>query len=415
MNDLAATDFRLSQAYIERQPVVDRKGEIFGYELVHHVPEGQEASLAGSAAVLAHLLGNLDSGWLPEGRRVFMQADLSLLDDEDFLSLLPDGRVVLDLITEPGIEDGGVTEARLQTCDRLRARNIGLGIADWRLAAHSPELLIRAGFVKFDIQGEDSYELYEHLTHLARFPARKIARGVTDGKRYTFCHDMGFDYFQGYFFTRPEIVPEKENSPSLALLVQLFDLVGANAEPRELEAVLKRDPGLVLKLLGYINSAGMGVGRKVTSITQAIALLGYRQLYRWVALLLYTASGDAAPPALMKTVLARSRFIELAGQSCLPRHEQENLFMVGMLSMLDVAFGIPLPKALSRLPIPTRIMRAVLEHEDTLGQLLLLAEAVEQGQAAVVASLASALGLSTWQVNNFQFESMAWAESLALG
>lgn len=401
----------VTQAYIERQPVVDRKGEIFGYELIHHVPANDEANLASSAAVLAHLLGNLDAGWLPEGRRVFMETDLSLLDDEDFLALLPCGRVVLDLT---GAADA-VNETVLATCDRLRGLDVGLCIRSWALAANSPELLIRANFVKFDVSGEESYDLYDHLTHLKRFPARKIGRGVADGKHYKFCHDMGFDYFQGYFFTRPEIAPAKEGSPAMALLVQLFDLVGANAEPPQIEAVLKRDPGLVLKLLGFINSAGMGVGRKVTSIQQAIVLLGYKQLYRWVALLLYTAQGgDATPPALMRTVLARSRFIELAGQHCLPRHEQDNLFMVGMLSLLDVAFGVPLSTALAKLPIPARITRAVLEREGPQGQLLMLAEAAEQGQTAMVASLAGTLGLELQDINRFQFESMGWAESLAL-
>ena len=171
----------------------------------------------------------------------------------------------------------------------------------------------------------------------------------------------------------------------------------------------------MLKLLGYINSAGMGMGRKVTSIGHAIQILGYKQLYRWVALLLYTSGNNAAPSALMKTVLARSRFIEITGRKVLPKHEQDNLFMVGMLSLLDVVFGLPLDKALAKLPLPEKISRAILEHEGIHGHLLQLAEAVESGEYEILGSLATTLGLELGDINAAQMEAVGWAESLALG
>jgi EAL and modified HD-GYP domain-containing signal transduction protein len=414
MNEPLRTGNAVQQAYIERQPIVDRNGEIVGYELYYYPakqPQGStENTLEASAAVLAHLLGNLDAGWLPEGKRVFLNTHIDLLTDADFLALLPDNRVVLDLHGAPDV----VGEEMLRACDGLRRRNIGIALDGWPLAERSPELLIRAGYVKLDVVGDDAFTFYEHFAELAPYPLKKIAKHVGNGKEYRFCRDVGFDLFQGYFFTRPEIVVEKEVSTSLAQLVQLFDLVGANAEPKEIEAVFKRDPTLVLKLLGYINSAGMGVGRKVTSIGHAIQILGYRQLYRWVALLLYTAGSNAAPSALMKTVLARSRFIEIVGRQVLPKHEQDNLFMVGMLSLLDVVFGLPLDKALAKLPLLERISRAILDHEGIHGQLLRLAEAVEGGEYEILDSLATSLRLELADINAAQMEALGWAESLAL-
>ncbi len=401
------------QAYLERQPIVDRQGDTFGYELSYRSSDGAEPDdfgLAAASAVLAHVLDSLDMGWLPSGKRVFINADIEVLTDADFLALLPEGRVVLNLHGDPARVD----EETLRGCDALKLREIGICLDGSALLAGSPELLIRANFVKLDLAGSDSYSLYDEIQHLASYPARKIAKQVSNGKEYSFCHGMGIDLFQGYFFTRPEIIVEKEMNTSIAQLVQLFELVGASAEPRELEVVFKRDPALMVKLLGYINSAGMGVGRKVTSIHQAIVLLGYRQLYRWVALLLYTAGNTAAPAALMKTVLTRSRFIELLGQTILPKHAQENLFMIGMLSLLDVVFGQSLPKALARLPLPDQIVRAILDHEGIHGRLLMLAEAAEQSEWETVRSLAEELQLTAGDINRMQIEAMIWAESLAL-
>jgi len=412
MNAPHSPEISSQQALIERQPIIDRNGDTLGYELYAYPGRAEDGtpsnSLEGSAAVLAHLLGNMDGSWLPEGKRVFLNADIALLDDADFLALLPEGLIVLDLHGAPG----AVTEAALTTIDELRRRDIAISLDGFDLAGESEELLVRATYIKLATDSENSYALYGHFDRLKDYPVKKIAKHVGNGSEYKFCRDVGFDYFQGYFFTRPEILPERELNTGLANLVEVFDLVGQGAEPGKIEQAFKRDPTLVVKLLGYINSAGMSRGRKVTSIAHAIQILGYKQLYRWVALLLYTAGNAAAPAALMKTVLTRSRFIESAGRRVLPAHEQDNLFMVGMLSMLDVVFGLPLAKALAKLPLPDHLTRAILGYEGQVGMLLSLAEALEQRRYEHIESLANALGLTLQDVNVAQLEAIRWAESL---
>lgn len=411
MNAPRGPEIGLEHPFIERQPIVDRDGDTLGYELYAHPGPGGGAQASGalekSAAALAHLLGNMDGGWLPEGKRIFIDADIALLDDADFLALLPDGWIALDLRGNPD----NIGENALSAIDELRRRDIALSLDGFSLADKSPELLIRASYIKLPTDG-DSYALYEQFDRIKDYPLRKIAKHVADGSQYKFCRDVGFDFFQGYFFTRPEILPEREMSAGMTNLIEVFDLVGRNAEPARIEQAFKRDPALAVKLLGYINSAGMSRGRKVTSIAHAIQILGYRQLYRWVALLLYTAGHAAAPAALMKTVLARSRFIESAGRQILPAHEHDHLFMVGMLSMLDVVFGLPLARALAKLPLPEALTRAILGYEGPLGALLSLAEALEQRRYEVIESRAASLGLGLQEVNAAQLDALRWAESL---
>lgn len=413
MNEPLRQEIALQHPLIERQPIVDRHGEILGYELYAYTGptcDGRPSnSLEGSAIALAHLIGNMDGNWLPEGRRVFLNADISLLDDADFLSLLPDELIVLDLHGKPA----DTTEARLQAIDELRRRGILISLDGFTFAAESPELLVRATYLKLATD-QDGYRVYEHFAHLKHYPVKKIAKHVGNGREYTFCRDVGFDYFQGYFFTRPEIQTDVEASSGMTNLIEVFDLVGQNAAPGRIELAFKRDPALVVKLLGYINSAAMSRGRKITSIAHAVHILGYKQLYRWVALLLYTAGNTAAPAALMKTVLTRSRFIETAGRPVLPAHEHDNLFMIGMLSLLDVVFGLPLAKALAKLPLPEPLLKAILGYEGRLGKLLLLAEALEQSRYAAIESLATELGLSLQEVNTAQLDALRWAESISL-
>lgn len=413
MNQPIPLPAELHSAWIERQPLVGRDGDTVGYELRQHASGIADSAepLTDSAAVLAHLLGDLDEDWLPGGKRIFLQADLSLLADNDFLGLLPDGRVVLDL--SGSLSAGaGVNEEMLVACDGLRRRRIALCIEEWSLVEASPDLLIRAEFVKLDVSALDPFIFYQRYSRLKDLPVRCIACSVRDGGQYRFCRDAGFQLFQGYFFTRPEIVPAREPGAGLAQLVRIFDLVGAQATPREIEEAFKHDPTLMLKLLGYINSAGMGMVRKVTSVAHAVQILGYKQLYRWVALLLYTAGKGETPAVLMKTVLTRSRLIELLGRDIVPRHEQDNLFVVGMVSLLDVVFGRPLIEVLARLPLPEVVVRAALDHEGTLGLLLMLAEALEAGELDRVASLAAALGLDEARINQSQWDAIRWAEKL---
>lgn len=403
------------QKYLGRQPVLDRERKIIGYELFHQ-PASETASaatekgLSASAQILVNLLSNLDSFWPPAGRQIFINVDIAVLLDPDFLALLPEGHIVLDLYGK-----AEVTPELLAACDGLRARKIGLSLDDPELLQADDALLAKADFFKLDIARHDPTELFDLLARLEKFPARRLAKKVETGKDFKFCLDAGFDCFQGYYFARPETITEKAINPGQMNLIDLLNLVGQNAEGADIEKVFKRDPALMVKLLGYINSPAMGLSRKATAIPQAIALIGYRQLYRWVALLLYTAGNTVIPPALTLTVLTRSRLIELLGKGKLPRQEQDNLFVVGMLSMLGVILETPLEKVVEKLHLSEEIAQALLKQEGSYGPFLALAEATENCDVPRMTALGSQLGLAPEDVNGAHLAAISWAEALNSG
>ena len=410
------------QNYLGRQPVLDRERKIIGYELFYQsgaevAQPGAEAAAAGaesdlnaSAQVLVGVLNNLDSGWLPEGKPVFIRIGIEQLLDPDFVALLPDGRIVLDIYGQ-----AAVTPDLLAACRSLRARRIGLALDDAGLLVEGGALLAEVDFFKIAIGEHDPTELFELLGRLEQFPAKRVAKKVENGRDFKFCLDAGFDYFQGYYFARPEILAEKAVNPGQMNLIELLNLVGRSADAAEIERVFKRDPVLMVKLLGFINSPAMGLARKITAIPQALALIGYRQLYRWVALLLYTAGSSVIPPALTLTVLTRARLIELLGKDKLPRQEQDNLFVVGMLSMLGVILEMPLEKVLPKLHIAEEIALALLKREGLYGPFLELAEAAENCDARRMSELAASLGLTPEDVNEAHLAAISWAEAMSGG
>jgi hypothetical protein len=171
---------------------------------------------------------------------------------------------------------------------------------------------------------------------------------------------------------------------SRALSLQLAQLVAADAHTHEIEALLRKDPTLSYHLLRLVNSLGIGAGRRITSFSQAILILGRQQLRRWVNLMLFAARpGDPRSAMLLARVAVRGRMLELLSRNRgADRQGQDQAFITGMFSLLGVLFGMPLAEVLEPLSMSTSVHGALLEHEGELGAMLRLCQACEQGDSA---------------------------------
>ncbi len=404
----------MSLSIVGRQPVLDKSRKIIGYELYYRARADSErarydSELKASAMVLVSLLSDFGSTWLIEGKLVFLIVTPEMLTDEDFLALLPAGRVVLEVRGK--IE---FSPELLACFDNLRTRQIGICLNISDLSGKGLEFLKRSNFIDFDLKYTDSELLVANFSRIEKFPAKIIARKIEDGYTYKFCLDLGFDYFQGYYFNRPENLKEQSISPSQESLILLLNMLKSDEDVEKIEAVFKRDPALVVKLLGFVNCAAFGVGNKIKSIGNAIAMIGYSQLYRWVALLIYTSGDNPAPQSVVRGILTRSRFMELLGTIRDPGMKHDTLFIAGMLSMLDTLFGTPLDKVLTKLQISGPIVAALLQKEGTVGAFLELAESCESVDLPRIDELAERLELKPMEVNHAHIEAIAWAEGIEL-
>jgi hypothetical protein len=197
---------------------------------------------------------------------------------------------------------------------------------------------------------------------------------------------------------------------SRALALQLVQQVAADADTHEIEALLRRDPTLSYHLLRLVNSLGMGTGRKITSFSQAILILGRQQLRRWLNLMLFAAKeGDVRSAILLSRVAVRARAIEmLAKARGLDKPTQEQGFMVGMFSLLGILFGMPLAEVLAPLAISENVQRALLGHEGDLGALLKLVESAEGAKLSELSDQLSALQLDADEFNAVIVEAYNW-------
>ena len=195
--------------------------------------------------------------------------------------------------------------------------------------------------------------------------------------------------------------------------LQMVQLVAADADTHEIEALLRRDPTLSYNLLRLVNSLGVGSGRRITSFVQALLMLGRQQLRRWLNLMLFAArQGDVRSAMLFSRVALRARALELLARSDgLDKNTQEQGFMTGMFSLLGVLFGMPLGELLAPLALGEAVHAALLRREGELGALLALFETAERGDLEGVAARLDALQIRRQEFNDAMVDAAIWMQA----
>lgn len=220
----------------------------------------------------------------------------------------------------------------------------------------------------------------------------------------------GKQWLSGDWYLAPPPRSTSTQAASRALSLKLMQLVATDADTCEIEAIFRQEPVLAYHLLRLVNSLGVGVGRHISSFSQAILILGRQQLKRWLNLMLFAASRDDYRSAmLIARVAVRARSMELLAKAVgLDRWHQEQAFMVGMFSLLGVLFGMPLPEILSPLKLSDLLDDALLGHEGDIGCFLQCIESSERLDEMHVLALLAQIGLSTEDWNRLTLEAHLW-------
>jgi len=217
-------------------------------------------------------------------------------------------------------------------------------------------------------------------------------------------------WLAGDWYLAPPPKVTSHQATSRALSLKLLQKVAADADTREIESIFRQDPVLAYHLLRLVNSLGVGVGRPISSFSQAILILGRQQLKRWLNLMLFAAGqDDYRSSMLLARVAVRARSMELLAKAGgLDRSEQDRAFMAGMFSLLGILFGMPLSEVLEPLSLNASLSGAVLRGEGELGRLLQTVEGFERGDDTSLFSLLDDLNISTDEFNLINFEAHQW-------
>lgn len=401
------------QAFIGRQPILDVKQQIMGYELLfRHNATATDAviedDLKACARVLVNTLSDMGAQWLLGDKLAFINVNEEMLHS-DLLELLPPKRTVLEIL-----ETVPATEAVVARCQDLRKQGFMIALDDHVPSAELAPLLACADYIKIDIAQSGMEAAAKIHAQLKSLSVKIIAEKVETRQQFETCKKLGFHYFQGYYFAHPETLAAKIINPSYAAVLDLLNLVSKDADAKLVEEGFKRDPALSFKLLRYINSVGFGLSCEIQSIRHALTILGTKQLYRWLTLLMVTAGENTTAPALMKTAITRGRLTELLGQDYFDKKDRDNLFIVGVFSLLDAMLEMPMDHVLEKVLLPEPVTDALLTQEGIYGPFLQLAQACEDADRDRVKALADSLQFDPNKINDCHIAALSWVEGLGI-
>jgi EAL and modified HD-GYP domain-containing signal transduction protein len=391
----SAGDADASLRFVARQPIFDRERRLVGYELLYRAHQGAATSAGGaspvqmSSSTLVH--GVLDIGLDqltgPVPAWVNVPRDMLL---SEALDVLPPKRVVLEIL-ETVTPDAEVVAA----CQRLAAKGFTLALDDF-VGGEEWEPLVRlAKIVKFDVLPLDEAALKPQIARVRRHGAKLLAERIEDQAAFTHCVGLGFDYFQGYHFRKPEVMQRKTLPVGMARIAKLMALVGnPNVSDADIEAELRGDPGLSVKLLRIVNNASTGF-HGVSSLRHAIQLSGRRALHHWLAMLFVSsvpATNDVDREASLEA-LERGRFCELLALEQGNREQADPAFLVGLLARVDQRLGIPMRDLVQQLGVSEDVSAALNGEPGPHTPLLTLATAYAGGEWERVDDVARPLGV----------------------
>lgn len=403
-----------SEFFVGRQSILDRHQDLAGFELLFRSGQKNSAQflngVTATSSVINHAFNELGFKTVLGKYRGFINVDDQLLMD-DMIELLPKEQVVIELLESIEINDTVV-----ERCKHLKSLGYMLALDD--VNQYSDNLDPLRGcidIVKIDLKLSGLNNLAETLSHLRDWPIKLLAEKVDTHEEARHCLDAGFHLFQGYYFAKPIIITGKRLSHSELALMRLLGMVMSDAETNQIEQVFKQNPGLSFNLLRLTNSAASGSHGKITSIGNAITILGRRQLQRWLQLLIYTNDSKAAfPDPLLQLAATRGKCMELLVQNIDSNSKtlEDQAFMVGIMSLMDTLLGMPLTEIISPLNPPTEVRDALLSRTGLLGKLLSLIEQLEKYDMEAASELLEELTpLSIEQVNKAGIESLAWSNS----
>jgi c-di-GMP-related signal transduction protein len=396
-------------SYVARQPILTVDEKVYGYELLfrdgieNHFRE-TDADTASRRTLDTSLQMGLEL--LCDSRRGFVNCTRDTLL-KDYMTLLPSTLAVVEVLESVPVDDLVVAALK-----RLKQAGYLVALDDFTLNDPREPLTEFADIIKVDIRQTTSEQYAVMITKYGSWLRHMLAEKVETREEFTAAKKAGFTYFQGYFFRRPEVLQAKEIPASRLNYLRLLSAVSQpELNPREFESMIKHEVSICYRLLRYLNSAAFGIKNEVHSVRHALALLGEREVRRWVRLVATLTIGENRSSELVASAMVRARFCELLA----PRipHGESDLFLMGMLSMVDAILEIPMISVLEAIPLDHETKALLLGAPSKLRPLYDLMLARESGNWQSTAECSRILGLSESEVAEAFWQAMQWARQIS--
>jgi EAL and modified HD-GYP domain-containing signal transduction protein len=401
--------------FLARQPILGRNQRLVAFELLFRSADAPEANIvdhaAATAAVISHA-SQLGMQRVVGERLAFVNVDEIVLMS-DFVRFLPHDKVILEILE--------TVKATPEVIARIvELRSFGFKFALDDVVAESEDiskLIDLVDIVKIDVRAVPEGTLAALVKTFTLPGIKLLAEKVETVEEYKMCMELGFEYFQGYYFARPAILSGKKIAPSELVILNLLQLITSEADDRELEMTVKRDPLISLNLLRLVNTPAAGARRHIDSLGEALVVLGREQLQRWLQILLYATPGAAVElnSPLLQMATTRGKLMELMTRK-LPAPQRAGAsasFTVGIMSLMDALFSMSMHDVLETVVVAPEVRAALLEREGVLGEMLKIIELLENPKrGSQLSKSIKAIGLTVKEVREIELEAFSWVNQL---
>lgn len=408
---------RVREFFLARQPILDRNQDLIAYELLFRNAETGPANitndLSATAAVIAHA-SQLGLKKVIGDSLGFINVDAAALMS-DIFHFLPREQVVLEIV-----ETMKVTPEILARIAALVEAGFKFALDDVITDSEDvQQLLPFVDIIKFDLRDMPLSALLKLTPQFKGYNKKLLAEKVETLEQFNICLDLGFDYFQGYYFAKPLILSGKKLSPSQMAVMQLMTLVMSDASDAAIEQVIKRDVSLAINLLRLVNTPAIDAQRRIDSLGQALLILGRPQLQRWLQIMLFAEpckKGRSMTP-LLTLATTRGKLLELMAERLRPEQRAiaDTAFTVGIMSLMDTLFGLPMEDILEQIPVVDEVGDALLSHTGFYGDTLKLAEYLERMEEAgpLLLPMLKKLALTSNALYEMEIAAYEWSDNIA--
>lgn len=368
----------LNNFFVARQPIFDHYGKLWAFELLFRTGLSENAAVIDdpdAATVLVASGGFLRAtSGIPESVRIFINFTEELIFQRFPLALPPQNTVIEILENIP------VTPKLVERLKELKAEGYIIALDDFVGDPGYRDIFPYIDIIKLDCLGRTTDEVIDIKNRFSGTRCKFLAEKVDSEAAFTAFREQGISFFQGYYFAKPQILSGKGLTSSSAIRLKLAAEIEKNV--LDMDAILtavQSDVSLSYRLLQYINSSAFSFREKITSIRQALTLLGVMKTKYWLRLMLYSDMlSTNSNPEVLRMALQRAHFLDALGvASKFAAPKNESMFLVGMLSLLEAILGVPMSTILKELPLSADIKASLRGERGIYSDYIALAIAME--------------------------------------
>jgi EAL and modified HD-GYP domain-containing signal transduction protein len=398
--------------FVARQPIFDVNKKTFGYELLYRSGnssnfftgvDGDEAT--SSVMINSFLVIGIKT--LTGDRKAFVNFTKNLIL-KDVATLFPKEYLVVEIL-----ENIEPDKDIIEKCRKLKESGVTIALDDFVFSQKYEPLIELADIIKVDFMATSDKEKERLVKRYRGSDIKFLAEKVETNEEFQKGVELGYSYFQGYFFSKPTIVKSKDipsNKLNCIHLIKVIDDIDPSF--KNIAKIIEKDVSLSYEILKLVNSVAFSRGNKITSINQAVVMIGLKEIKKWAYLVVLRKMGEDKPSEVIKYSLVRAKFCELMAESLGQSNQSSEFFLMGMFSFIDVLMDRPIEELLDNLPLTSDVKETLLGKDSKMGLVYQIVKSFERGEWLRIWGLVQDLSLSEEDIAKTMYKSIEWANNL---